>query len=1179
MSTSYTNKMMCRYLYSIYLSFLCLTAIAQKPTVQDCLGAIPICKNIYTEPSPYAYTGEGNYLSEILRARECYTEENNGVWYTFTALSDGYFKFVIKAVSPNNEDYDWIMFDITDAECADLATNPEPYLVSSNNYGNFSNNQFTGADTDSILLPPSGNCNGPGVINGPHFNDDIPVQKGRIYVLYVSNWIKSLNGYTIDFSKSTAKIFDDTPPSVISISQKHCAPVNEFSISFSENIKCASLTKEKLKLTGAVGEIPIADIISKECRVGAEYGRNFTIRTIAPLTDGNYSLLVSPVIDICNNLSGQATVNLLVKSLKVTNVEKKPLLCDQTTGTINIQATGGQPPYFYSIDNGATNFSKGSFNGLLPGNYTVKISDVNDCFVTENVELKKNADIILSPASTKDNLCFGDSLGEMKLIATGGIEPLEFSIDGGLNFSSETTFLKLPAGNYPVWVKDQAGCKKHRTESIKQGTMIVPNATKTDLTCFANASGKLYSSPHGGTGKLTATWSDMNKNQLSQLNKLQAGKYWIKVIDENNCSVTDSLTLIQPEKLSADISVSNALCFGASNGKIKYTITGGTPDYKLNILNHKNELQNNPEQLKAGEYQIQLTDANNCQFTDFKEVGQPQELSVSASKTDLKCYGDKTGEIEINSQGGVGISSFSIDGGKNYSNQNKYSGLAAGIYSLVVKDANECEKGLSLEIKQPSKIEITPRPLHLRCFEDETGKLHAEATGGTGQLNFLWTDINNKTLTQLNGLPAGSYVVKVTDETRCKAENVVNLTQPNELQLILSKEDVRCFNETSGKIKPEALGGTPDYSFFILDSKKQSIENFEALPAGDYTIRVTDKNKCEDFGQITLNQPDELQLKATIRDVTCNGGNNGSVELSALGGIQPYRFEWEESLTEKTRYHLTAGTYSVSVNDQNGCITKTTLNVNQPQNLSLKLKKKDVSCFGQNDGSIELEINGASDQVKYNWSVINKSEITNLHSLKPDQYKLTLIDNVIGECAVDSVEILEPALLTANYEVTEAVCNNLPEGKIQLDIQGGTPDYLLTWTDPSKTGDVDIEAMFPGAYKLVISDWNQCSTTLSFEIKNDVCPPEIEIPNIFTPNGDGRNDYYYFRATYVAAFTSIIINRWGNEVYRWHMGQEGWDGNLKTGEKAAEGNFFYLIDILGQDGKKYFFKGALRLAR
>ncbi|MEN9445139.1 MAG: hypothetical protein RIS47_2030, partial [Bacteroidota bacterium] len=324
-----------RYGVAILSSFLggVFVAFSQSavPTPQDCLGAIPICKNVYIEPSPYAYknSGNGNYQNEILRLRNCYTEEFKGVWYTFTALTSGSFSFLLSAEKPDNEDYDWIMFDLTDVPCSVLATNPAPYMVSSNNFGDWANNKYTGADTDSVKSPPSGNCNGPGTFNGPNFNDDIMVTQGHTYVLYVSNWMDSDNGYVIDFSQSTAKIFDDKAPELKAMeSLGSCADAKELKFSFSENVRCEDITPSKFVVTGPSGVVPIASATSNACKVGAPHDKVFTLGFASVLPEGNYTLsLAAEISDICGNKTASSSISFVVKYLKLDDVEVNPLKC------------------------------------------------------------------------------------------------------------------------------------------------------------------------------------------------------------------------------------------------------------------------------------------------------------------------------------------------------------------------------------------------------------------------------------------------------------------------------------------------------------------------------------------------------------------------------------------------------------------------------------------------------------------------------------------------------------------------------------------------------------------------------------------------------------------------------------------------------------------------------------
>jgi hypothetical protein len=273
------------------------------PTVQDCLGAIPVCQPVYTTTT--SYTGHGNVYPEIRNnslCPLCMDGEKNDVFYVITVQTNGILRFTLTPNNPSN-DYDWSLFNMTYAGCDQIYTNASTLQVSCNSYGIAGTNGPTGINTS---LGNSLNCNGPGS-SGKKFNKDLNVQAGQTYILNVSNWSSSnQSGYTLDFGGSTASIFDITPSTIDSIQQTvSCAGSDSLYIRFSENVKCEDVFHhpEKFSLTGPGGTYTISQVNSLDCGTGATNGRSCSLVVTPPLGSGSYVLnIVGDIRDLCDNI-------------------------------------------------------------------------------------------------------------------------------------------------------------------------------------------------------------------------------------------------------------------------------------------------------------------------------------------------------------------------------------------------------------------------------------------------------------------------------------------------------------------------------------------------------------------------------------------------------------------------------------------------------------------------------------------------------------------------------------------------------------------------------------------------------------------------------------------------------------------------------------------------------------
>ena len=316
------------------IAFMLFTASllpAQAPTVQDCLGAIPICQPVYTENQ--VLPGGGNYPNEVNSFISCLDGEDYSIWYTFTVHESGDFGFVL---TPNNslDDYDWALFNITNADCDDIYNNSS-LLVSCNAAGGTAFNPNacsgpTGATGASSYDIQGAGCfsNPPGFSDGfSPFNDLIPVTAGNTYVLMVSNWSASTSGYSIDFGISDVNIFDFEAPELDELNLPSSCNDNSITFTFSENVDCSTISEANFTLTGPGGESYSIALASTICDAGGEYHDAFTLSVSPALVDsGMYTLEViseapSPVTDVCGNPLASSSHPFLLNSPGLPSVD------------------------------------------------------------------------------------------------------------------------------------------------------------------------------------------------------------------------------------------------------------------------------------------------------------------------------------------------------------------------------------------------------------------------------------------------------------------------------------------------------------------------------------------------------------------------------------------------------------------------------------------------------------------------------------------------------------------------------------------------------------------------------------------------------------------------------------------------------------------------------------------
>ncbi|MDP4964668.1 MAG: gliding motility-associated C-terminal domain-containing protein [Salibacteraceae bacterium] len=548
---------------------LSLNLMAQTPTAQDCLGAIPICSSIITVSDPYPYSGNGNFLNEITGLGGCYTTENNGVWFRFTVQTAGILRFELTPTNPNT-DYDWILFNVTNASCATIGSLAVGGIMArSNTWGAFGVNGATGVSTPNGGF---GNCNGPGGANGPKWNADLNVTAGQSYILYVSNWSNSTSGFTLDFTSGTAVIFDGTPPKMDTItSNVSCSPFSSLTLDFDENILCDSVSTGDFALIGPGGtSYSITSVSSSACTGGADYDNTFIINfTPAVNTIGNYTLKITPgagfVEDLCGNLDTLDSIQFYYSGpvdVEITSVE--PLCNSYCTGIMEANSIGGAAPYSFTWDNGLA--ADSLQDSICAGIYIVTITDNQGCTASDTVVMNEPTALSLNLDTLYGVSCPGVSLcnGGAEVGVSGANPPYSYSWADG---SSSALNGALCAGDNWVTVTDTYGCFDSIKAVITVPNIILTKAIKDTTICISNVAA-IAASSTGGTPPFSYSWTRDSLNgafvtgtQFSLVSPIETVTYFVQTTDVNGCvGDTSEMTVFVRPPLEIDIPKPDTIC-------------------------------------------------------------------------------------------------------------------------------------------------------------------------------------------------------------------------------------------------------------------------------------------------------------------------------------------------------------------------------------------------------------------------------------------------------------------------------------------------------------------------------------------------------------------------------------------------------------------------------------------
>ncbi len=354
---------------------VCSGPLVAQSLTSDCAGAIPLCGGIYTETSAPLGTGTTYEFTGTCNA----SLETASLWYTFTVQEAGNISFILDPAN-DVDDYDWGLFNISSGGCAGIQNGNSPE-VNCNSYGSVITNGPTGI---SSANGGTGTTNGPGDLNGPAFNADLPVQVGQTYALVVMNWSGSPDGYTIDFTQSTANIYDQTPPYMVGV-VADCAN-QQFYIAFSEDVMTSSVEAGDFQFISGQGEIhSCANVIPDQ--VGAIAQNTFTIELVDGIDEGgtftvNITDLFGSIEDVCGNTVVDSTFEVQLIAPPAFTAAGTTA-CNGSNGAIQADQTSGTAPPEFLVDGVA--MPNGYLDGLDAGVYTVTLIDASGCTATEQV--------------------------------------------------------------------------------------------------------------------------------------------------------------------------------------------------------------------------------------------------------------------------------------------------------------------------------------------------------------------------------------------------------------------------------------------------------------------------------------------------------------------------------------------------------------------------------------------------------------------------------------------------------------------------------------------------------------------------------------------------------------------------------------------------------------------------
>ncbi|MFM8951213.1 MAG: beta strand repeat-containing protein, partial [Bacteroidota bacterium] len=633
------------------------------------------------------------------------------------------------------------------------------------------------------------------------------------------------------------------------------------------------------------------------------------------LASGAYSVLVTDN-NGCASQSSSTIQNAGGPSL-LSNTVSDVTCFGLSNGSITSNTSGGTAPLFYSM-NGSAAQASNFFGGLAPGVYSIVVSDANGCTATLNSSISSPSQLTLNPTSI-GSTCSNPN-GSINISATGGISTYSYSNNGGLTYQSSNIFNSLNAGPYSLMVMDANGCTTSGAINIVDapGPIMGP-ITAVNVNCYNGANGSISSAISGGTAPFNYNLNQGSTQTTGIFNNLSAGSYNILVTDANGCTATSSQVLSQPSALLTSASTTASTCLNGTNGTASVTVSGGTSPYSYQWSNSgsSSATANN---LSAGTYSITVTDNNGCTYTLSAVVSNITGPVITNTLTsNNSCYQSGNGSVSVSISGGTGPFTFVL-GGSATQSIGTFSNLNAGPDTIMVTDNNGCIALTNFTIYEPTQLLLSGTTADAACG-NSNGVINLTGSGGTPPYGY---SSNGGTTYQpafsFSNLAAGTYGTAVMDANGCttlSSANIIDLAGP--VIASVNPTNPLCFGTSNGSITINASGNSILTYSINNGTSSQGNSVFNGLGAGSYNIVVTDTNGCIAFDNAALTEPDPLIGVATTNPSICNNGNNGDASISVQGGVSPYSYSWSNGAVSSNITNLTAGTYSISITDANGC--------------------------------------------------------------------------------------------------------------------------------------------------------------------------------------------------------------------------------------------------------------------
>jgi gliding motility-associated-like protein len=873
-----------------------------------------------------------------------------------------------------------------------------------------------------------------------------------------------------------------------------------------------------------------------------------------------------------------STINITITQpaiLSAIATNSKTGTCGLPNGEVSVNTTGGTGSKSYLWSPGGA--VSQTVNNLAIGNYTVTVTDGMGCTSTSSASITNSGALTATMGTPVDVGCFGGNTGSSTVTVGNGTANFTYAWTTGApitNASTSNTISNLTAGGYTVTITDSKGCTATSNVTITQPPgMTLPLPTTTSAVC-GNNNGTIGVTPSGGTSPYNYSWTGGSLAQTAT--GLAAGSYTVTVTDNKGCSQTTNATIAGTGSATVIITGFNAVtCFGANNGNATASGSGGSGTYTYSWSNGQTTAV--ATGLAPGTHTV-IVNSGGCLDTTTVTINEPPDIVLTSAGTTAAC-GKNTGQVSVSPAGGSGAYTYLWTPGGSVAQT--VNNLAAGNYTVTVKDANGCTKTSTTTITNIAGPTVTADPpTSVTCKGAATGSVSATPNGGTPTYSFTWNSNPVQNANSATNLVAGIYTVTVSDANGCTATTSSTITEPPKLNTTLPTPKTACIGQNA-TVSTTASGGTPVYNY-MWNPGGITTASATVTPAGTttYTVVVTDANGCTTSQTVVVSVNPPLVVNSSGAASICNGTSTTISAVGSGGNGGPYTYSWMPGGLTGISITVTPPPgptdYTVTVTDGCGTPSATsivTVTVNPPPAIQFAA---DVT-----NGCAPLVVtftNSTANPAFCFWdfgdgsssSVCNDSAHTYL-TAGIYSVKLTVTDTNGCVNSLMDTAMIRVSAPVADFDMSSTRVTIYEPSVAFTDKSTNANDWLWDFGDSTSTTNSSMLTNPAHTYsdtglyciKLIIHDTSGCVSNIT---KCLVVIPvyTFYVPNAFSPNGDNINESFNGKGSGIKTYKMLVFDRWGNLIFTTTDINIGWNGCVKGSSTPVQQDV-YVYKIVVDD--------------